>query len=274
MSIAIERVAVCSWSLQPTSPQALVDAMREIGLTRVQIGLNPILDGGQWTNCSAILQDAGITLVSGMLATVGEDYSSLGTIKATGGIVPDSTWPKSWANIQAMAPIAASLKLKLVTFHLGFVPQHEHDPAYQTLVKRVIQIADLYQSHGIDLGFETGQEDAPTLQAFLEQVDRPNVGVNFDPANMVLYDKGDPIAALHTLAPLLKQCHIKDAIRATTVGNWGLEVAVGTGQINWSKFFTTLDELGYRGLFAIEREAGEQRVADVKAATHYITNLS
>ncbi|HIG36854.1 MAG TPA: sugar phosphate isomerase/epimerase, partial [Oceanospirillaceae bacterium] len=127
-----------------------------------------------------------------MLSTEGEDYSNLGTIKATGGIVPDATWPKSWEKIQAIVPIAADLGLNLVTFHIGFIPPNETDPTYESLVQRVIQIADIFQSHGINLGFETGQENAHTLRAFLEHIDRPNIGVNFDPGNMILYNKGDP----------------------------------------------------------------------------------
>ena len=273
MSISIDRLAVCSWSLQPKSPQALLEALDEIGLKRVQLGLNPILEGGDWADGGKVLQDAGVTLVSGMLETVGEDYSTLDRIKETGGIVPDVTWPKSWENIQAMAPIAAGLGLKIVTFHAGFLPEEESDPSYEKLVGRITQIADLYESHGIDLGFETGQEDADTLKAFLERLDRPSVGVNFDPANMILYDKGDPIAALRTLAPFLKQCHIKDATRTTTPGEWGAEVATGTGEVDWPAFFATLEELGYTGDLAIEREAGEQRIVDIKAGKDHVLNL-
>jgi sugar phosphate isomerase/epimerase len=100
------------------------------------------------------------------------------------------------------------------------------------------------------------------------------VGVNFDPANMILYDKGDPIDALKTLAPYLKQCHIKDANRTTQPGEWGEEVQTGTGQVDWKAFLSALDGLGYDGVFAIEREAGEQRVEDILAAKKYICGLN
>jgi L-ribulose-5-phosphate 3-epimerase len=90
---------------------------------------------------------------------------------------------------------------------------------------------------------------------------------------MILYDKGDPIEALKALAPYLKQCHIKDANRTKEAGTWGEEVTAGTGQVDWDAFFKTLAALGYQGDFAIEREAGDQRVADIIAAKNFATPL-
>ena len=124
------------------------------------------------------------------------------------------------------------------------------------------------------MGFETGQETAETLAAFLRQLNAPRVGVNFDPANMILYDKGDPIAALRTLGPWLKQCHIKDARRTRVPGTWGEEVAVGTGEVDWPAFVAQLTALGFTGDLCIEREAGEQRIEDIRAARLHLERLS
>ena len=90
--------------------------------------------------------------------------------------------------------------------------------------------------------------------------------MNFDPANMVLYDKGDPIDAVITLAPWIRQVHIKDGTRTKVTGTWGEEVVAGTGDVDWPLFFATLDKIGYSGDLCIEREAGTQRVADIAAA--------
>jgi sugar phosphate isomerase/epimerase len=187
--------------------------------------------------------------------------------------VPDATWDANWRNIQAVAELAARLGLKLVTFHAGFLPHEESDPAFAKLLDRIERIAAVFARHGIALGFETGQETADTLAAFLRRLGRPEVGVNFDPANMLLYDKGDPIEALRTLGPWLKQCHIKDARRTRVPGTWGEEVTVGTGEVNWPAFLATLDALGYRGDLCIEREAGEQRVADIRAGRLHLETL-
>ncbi len=132
------------------------------------------------------------------------------------------------------------------------------------------QIADCFSKHGLKLGFETGQEDAQTLGVFLDRLERDNVGVNFDPANMILYDMGDPIEALRALMPRVMQVHLKDANRTTTPGAWGEEVVVGTGQVDWPAFFGALQEAGYADDLCIEREAGTSRVEDITAARTFV----
>jgi sugar phosphate isomerase/epimerase len=209
-----------------------------------------------------------------MISTVGEDYTTLESIKRTGGVVPDETWPATWKSIQADAELAQRMGLTLVTFHAGFLPHEESDPSFAKLLARLRQIADHVAARKITLGLETGQEEAGTLAAFLKKLDRPNVGVNFDPANMILYDKGDPVAALRTLGPWIRQCHLKDAVRTKTPGTWGEEVRLGTGQVDWKGFFRALDASGFTGTLSIEREAGSQRVADIRAAREYVEKLA
>jgi L-ribulose-5-phosphate 3-epimerase len=269
-----ERLAVCSWSLQPANPAALIGSLQEVGIARVQLALDPLRDHPEiWGATAAEFQRRGLSIVSGMFGTVGEDYTTLDSIRRTGGVVPDEHWATNWRNIQATAALAAQLGLSVVTFHAGFLPHEESDPSFQKLLGRITQIADLFAAKRIDLGLETGQETADTLAAFLQKLNRPNLGVNFDPANMLLYDKGDPIAALRTLGPWLKQCHLKDATRTKNPGTWGEEVTVGTGQVDWKAFFRTLGELRFTGNLCLEREAGTQRVADIRAGHRYVEQL-
>ena len=269
-----DRLAVCSWSLQPTSPQQLIEHLRAIGLSRMQLALDPLRENpAVWGETAALFQQAGISIVSGMFGTVGEDYTSLESIRCTGGLVPDDTWDENWENVQATAALAHQLGLKLVTFHAGFLPHEESDPEFEKLQHRIRLVADVFAAKGIDLAFETGQEEADTLKLFLEKLGRVNVGVNFDPANMILYDKGNPIAALRTLASWVKQCHIKDANRTQTPGTWGEEVPSGTGQVDWKQFFAVLREIGFTGHCCIEREAGTQRVADIITARKMVETV-
>jgi L-ribulose-5-phosphate 3-epimerase len=268
------KMAVCSWSLRPANPADLLAQLQVIGIRRVQIALDPLRESpAVWGVLPELFARNGVALVSGMFGTVGEDYSTLDSIRRTGGIVPDATWPENWRNIQTAADIAQKLGLKLVTFHAGFLPHEPDDPRLQTLFRRVSLVADLFAAKDMDLGFETGQETAETLGAFLEKLGKPHVGVNFDPANMILYDKGEPIGALQALGPWLKQCHIKDAVKTKTPGVWGEEVPVGSGQVDWPAFLRVLDKLGFQGNLAIEREAGEQRVTDICAARQYLEKI-
>ena len=270
-----QRLAVCSWSLQPTSPQDLIAKLSEIGVRRVQLALDPLRDDpAVWGKTPQLFQQAGIAIVSGMFGCVGEDYSTLDTIRVTGGIAPDSTWEQNRKNIQTSVALTQRLGLKLVTFHAGFLPHDERDPNFAKLKQRLSEVAEMFSARGIALGLETGQETAPALADLLQHLNRPNVGVNFDPANMLLYDKGNPIEALRTLGPWIRQVHIKDALRTKVPGTWGEEVMAGTGEVDWPAFFATLQEVGFNGDLGIEREAGDRRVADICAAREMVEKIS
>ena len=266
-ALSNKRLAVCSWSLQPSDLHDLVRKLQATGVSRIQLALDPLRETpALWENAAHVLQASGITIISGMFGCVGEDYSTLETIRTTGGIAPDATWKQNLENVRATVKLAAELNLKLVTFHAGFLPHDEADPNFAKMIERLAIVAKLFAAEQISLGLETGQETAQALAALLSKLDCPNVGVNFDPANMILYDKGDPIEALRILQSWIRQVHIKDAKRTRTPGTWGEEVTVGTGDVDWRKFFSTLNEIRFSGNFVIEREAGNQRIADIRAA--------
>jgi sugar phosphate isomerase/epimerase len=267
----IDRLAVCSWSLQAANPAELISRVENTGIPRLQIALDPLRDApATWSDTPNLLRKSGISMVSGMFGCVGEDYRTLESIRRTGGIAPDGTWEQNWKNAQASAALAQQLGLKLVTFHAGFLPHDERDANFEKMLRRLREVAEIFGVAEVNLGLETGQETAPVLAQLLRKLNRPNVGVNFDPANMLLYDKGNPIEALQVLGPWIQQVHIKDARRTKDAGTWGQEVTVGTGEVDWKAFFVTLKQLNFSGNFIIEREAGNQRVADIKEARRVV----
>jgi sugar phosphate isomerase/epimerase len=268
------RLAVCSWSLHPGDPRELVSKLQGTRIRRVQLALDPLRQNPSvWGQAAEVLRQDRIEIISGMFGCLGEDYSTLDSIRRTGGIAPDSTWEQNWKNIQTTAALAHGLGLKLVTFHAGFLPHDPNAPEFAKMVRRLGEAADIFRDANLALGLETGQETAPDLLRLLEKLRRPNLGVNFDPANMLLYDKGDPIDAVQTLGPWLRQVHIKDARRTTVPGTWGQEVAVGAGQVDWPAFVTALRRLKFTGDLVIEREAGEKRIADIRKAADLIGKL-
>jgi sugar phosphate isomerase/epimerase len=265
------RLAVCSWSLQAANPRELAAKLVSTGISRVQLALDPLRENpAVWGDAEAVLKQAGITIISGMFGCVGEDYSTLDTIRATGGIAPDETWEQNLENIRATVALATALGLKLVTFHAGFVPHDPADPGFAKMVGRLAAVAEIFAEAEMEVGLETGQETAAGLAALLEALKKPEVVVNFDPANMLLYGKGDPIEAVRVLARWIRQVHVKDANPTAVPGTWGEEVAAGTGQVDWPAFFTTLADVGFTGDIVIEREAGDQRVADIRTAREVV----
>lgn len=262
----IGAAGVCSWSLQPESPADLIDKTRACGMGRVQLALEP-LRSGAWDpmHAAEAMKQAAIEVMSGMFEPAGEDYTSLESIKRTGGLRPDATWEENQTRARECAEIASGLGLSLVTFHAGFIPHDRDDAERAVMIDRLRRIIDIFADQGVQLGLETGQETAATLEGLLEDVDRESVGVNFDPANMILYGMGDPIEALATLGPRIVQAHLKDATATTTPGQWGTEVPVGSGEVDWLAFGQLLSMLPASIPVVFEREAGDDRIQDICA---------
>ncbi|MEE9368000.1 MAG: sugar phosphate isomerase/epimerase family protein [Pontiella sp.] len=251
-------IGICSWSLH-NNPFEVFHTLEQTGLTHLHLGLV----------AANLFQEAiaenNWTVSATMLAFPQENYSSLDSIRETGGIVPDDCWALNRELVLDAIEKTAGMGVEFLSFHAGFI-DHTDDERYQEFCGRMRKLADSALAADIVLLLETGQETAEDLRAFLENLNHPALGVNFDPANMILYDKGDPIKAVRTLAPWIKHVHIKDAVKTPVSGQWGTEVPWGDGEVGCDKFIKTLDEIGYQGAMAVEREAGEKRAEDIKLA--------
>ena len=268
MNIDGHDIGVCSWSLRIPGLADLIAAIKRIGLAHVQLALAPLadFDDSQRHDTMALLRDSGLTVTAGMVNFPGEDYSSIVAIRKTGGLVPDDLWPHRRQRALACGNIAREMGLKLLSTHVGFIPPSSH-PAYRTMIQRVCELAEAFQPLGIELLMETGQETASELLQFLNDVHCRNIGVNFDPANMILYGAGDPIDAIRVLGRHIRHVHVKDAILSDQPGiKWGQEVPFGSGQVGPIRFLTVLQQVGYTGPLVIEREGGDDRIGDVKQA--------
>ncbi len=266
------RLGVCSWSLRPTDPDDLVRQARQCGLSCVQLALDPIRRG-EWTiERTRRALDAGeIRVLSGMMAMAGEDYTTLETIARTGGVRPDATWTSNLEAARENGEIAHALSLDLVTFHAGVIPEGRTDPERGIILDRLNQLLDVFADAGIRIAFETGQESAPVMLAALEEL-RHEPGVNFDPANMILYGTGDPIEAFEMLLPRVLQVHVKDALWTDQPGTWGREVVAGSGAVDFDRLCGLIDEHLPNLDLVIEREWGESRVEDVRRARDLIVS--
>jgi sugar phosphate isomerase/epimerase len=271
----VDQIGVCSWSLQATGPQDLAEKVNALGVKRVQLGLTPHRgDQGAWEGVQEVLGESGIKIVTGMYSTIGEDYTTPETIRRTGGIVPDEHWEENLELAKATAAKAKELGLPYIMAHAGFLPHDPSDPDFDKLSGRVATLAELFGEAGAGLMMETGQESADTLLAFLDEMKERganNVAVNFDPANMILYDMDEPIEALRKLAPHVRHTHVKDAKRTKVKGQWGEEVVVGTGEVDWVEFVRILSNADFDGSFIFEREAGDDRIGDIKQGIAALT---
>jgi L-ribulose-5-phosphate 3-epimerase len=272
MQIDSHDLGVCSWSLNAAGTGDLTAAVKELGLSHLQLALAPLLflDDKQKHRELGFLRGSGLAITAGMIGFPGEDYSTISRIRATGGFVPDDAWTlRRQLTIQA-AKLAHELGISILTTHVGFIPQSNHED-YPKLIDRVAQISAALGELGVTLAMETGQETASELLQFLNDLPNEfpgrNAGVNFDPANMILYGSGNPIEAIRILDRHIRHVHVKDAMASDEPGVlWGKQVPVGHGEVDWGEFLGALREVGYRGPLVIEQETGRQRLELVREA--------
>ncbi|MCY3019231.1 MAG: sugar phosphate isomerase/epimerase, partial [Planctomycetota bacterium] len=155
----------------------------------------------------------------------------------------------------------------------GAVPADAASAGYKDIVAAVREVCDYCKRNGQRFHLETGQETVDVLLRFIKDVGRDNLGINFDPANMILYNNGDPVAALRLIGRRVRGVHLKDALKTKVPGTWGAEVTVGTGEVNWPAFLAALAAVGFPGWLCLEREAGTQRVEDIRTGRLFVEKL-
>jgi sugar phosphate isomerase/epimerase len=257
-----------------------LDEIASMGVRRGQLGIpgDLVLNAdltGEWKSA---LERHGFALVTVFAAYQGEDYADIPTVQRTVGFIPRSTREERERRTYEVSDFAAALEVKSIATPVGFIPDDTSHPDYIAVRSMVRRVADHAAGHGQTFALETGQEPAHVLRHFLKDVDRPNVGINLDPANMILYGTGDPIEALSVLGPLVLSVHLKD-------GDWpprdqpdalGRERPLGQGTVGISRFIEKLKEIGFNGPLNIEREAENQqeRIADLRSAVVYLKKLT
>ena len=267
-----ERIGVCSWSYQRPLRE-VADEMAKIGVKGIDLALTPFVapDGRHGVEegeealafAKAQFASGAWRLFATMISFPQEDYSTLDTIRKTGGVVPDDCWPRNREIAAAAAELSGTLGAPYMLFHAGFLDE-SNPAAYAAYVERVSFVRDACARAGVQLILESGQETAEDLARFLRDV--PGLYVNFDPANMILYGKGRPMEALETLVPWIRKIHVKDADATAVPGTWGTERPWGEGQVGGAAFIDALNGLGFTGNLTIEREGGDDRVGDIARA--------
>jgi sugar phosphate isomerase/epimerase len=189
----------------------------------------------------------------------GESYADIPTVVRTVGLVPPATRTERLGEMKEISDFARLLGVDAVGLHIGFLPHDVNEPLYGEAVAVARQLCGHCKANGQNLHLETGQETADGLLRFLSEVDRDNLFVNFDPANMILYGVGEPIEALRKVGRYVRSVHCKDAKWAAHRGEeWGAETPLGEGDVGMEAFLRTLDDLGYAGPLTIEREIPQE----------------
>lgn len=251
-------VGICTWSLQ-NDAAAVMQTLEATGLSHLHLDVSAV------DLFADVIGSGAVKVSCTMTGFPQEDYLTLESIRRTGGIIPDDCFERNRQIVVDAIEKTAELGVPYLSFHAGFI-DHEDEAGFKQFFRRMNGLADVASDCGVMLLLETGQETAKDLRWFFDIIEHPALGVNFDPANMILYGKGDPVEAVTVLAPWIKHVHIKDAVKAAAPGEWGAEVPWGDGEVGAHAFVRVLGKINYTGALAIEREAGDSRVGDIKLA--------
>ena len=225
----------------------------------------------------AKLKEMGITISVVFGGFEGESYADIPTTAKTVGLVPPETRAARTQEMKEIADFAELLHVDALGLHVGFISHDASDPAYAEIVEVMRDVCDHCKGNGQRFHLETGQETAEGLLQFIADVDRDNLFVNFDPANMILYGSGEPIEALGKVGAHVRSVHCKDAKWAAKPGEqWGAETPLGEGDVGMENFLRKLRELGYEGPLTIEREIPEdpeRQKAEIGLAVNLLNDL-
>jgi sugar phosphate isomerase/epimerase len=190
------------------------------------------------------------------------------------GIVPEKYRAQRKQYLIQAGAFARRIGTPAVITHLGFIPENPTDPRFLDVVDTVREIAEELERLGLQFWFETGQETPITLLRLIKSVGTANVGINLDPANLILYGKANPIDALGIFGDYVKCVHAKDGCYPDDPMKTGQQVRVGDGQVDFPRFLVRLEEIGYSGELIIEREIkGEKQIEDIVYTVEYLRNL-
>jgi sugar phosphate isomerase/epimerase len=256
-----------------------LEVARELGVPTIQLHA-PARESRTTEKAEAFqqrLREAGITLTCVFGGFEGESYADIPTVERTVGLVPPETRAARTLEMKEISDFAKLLGVKAVGLHLGFVPHDTSSALYKDAVEVTRDLCDHVKGNGQALHLETGQETADGLLKFIQDVGRDNLFINFDPANMILYGTGEPIAALKKVGRYVRSVHCKDGKWAANPGKeWGAEVPLGQGDVGFENYLRTLKEIGYDGPLTIEREIPqepERQKAEIGHAINLLNEL-
>jgi L-ribulose-5-phosphate 3-epimerase len=193
--------------------------------------------------------------------------------KTIGLVPPDRRAERTDALCRA-ADFAAAAGVASITTHAGFIPEDPNDPNYGGTIEALCTIAQRCQERGIGFNFETGQETPVTLLRTIHDIGTDNLGINLDPANLLMYGKGNPVDALDVFGRYVRGVHAKDGEYPTDPYQLGVEKRLGDGRVNFPALVGKLKSLGYAGALTIEREiSGDQQAVDIRYAIDLLTPL-
>lgn len=199
--------------------------------------------------------------------------------------------PARVADMAKVVDLAADLGVRVVTGHIGVVPSDSRARHYPAMVAAGRSMGSYAARQGVTIAIETGPEKAVVLKRFLDDVGSRGLGVNLDPANLVMVTADDPVQAVSTLADYIVHTHAKDGVQLqpcdpnevygafasggfakleARMGKLFQEVPLGKGGVPWKRYLAALRAIGFAGYLTVEREVGANPAKDIATAVRFL----
>ena len=260
--------------LRDGDPNEAMAKVKSLDLPSCQLGWpsNADIETGHATRAAA---DAhGITITTLWAALPGPAVWNFTEGPTTIGLVPPEYRAERVAALQQAAQVAGTIGIDSIITHVGFIPENPSDPLYADTIAALKDVAHACVDNGVEFWFETGQETPITLLRTIHDIGTDNLGINLDPANLLMYVRGNPVDALDIFGQYVRGVHAKDGEYPTEGSKLGVEKSMGEGRVNFPVLVPKLKSMGYCGALTIEREiSGDKQVEDIKRAVAILEPL-
>jgi L-ribulose-5-phosphate 3-epimerase len=258
-------------------PEEAIARVKNLGMTTCFLSLDDYI-GKFNKDLAKQLQDLfnkyGVTPTAAEVVGPGKLTWDFINGPSTIGIVPKATRSERMDALKQTSDFAKMLGVPNVQTHCGFIPENPGDPLYEEAVIAIRELAEHCSGNGQSFLMETGQETPTTVLRTIQDVNKSNLGVGLDTANLILYGKANPVDAVDILGPHVRSVHAKDGKWPTNPDKLGEEVVIGSGLVDFRKVLTKLHNLGYTGAISIEREtSGPKQIEDVKQEKIYLQHI-
>ncbi len=194
--------------------------------------------------------------------------------------------------LKAAVNTAIELDCKVITTHIGRIPEDMTSQRYQIMLEACGEISDYAKQKGVYIAVETGPEPVEQLVEFCQKCD--GLAINYDPANLVMVTNVDEVQGVYTAGKYIVHTHAKDGIMKKYLGteetyevfatggieavqellaNYHEEKPLGQGSVRFKAYLQALKDVGYDGYLTIEREVKENAKADILLAVNYLQAL-
>src|SRR5438132_10128944 len=171
-------------------------------------------------------------------------------------------------HIRAVLSLSSDLGPRLVVVQAGRVREDQGDPRGRILTESLLALGHHGDRTGTVLALETGLESGQLLRQFLDRFDSGGLGVNLDPANLLL-GGFDPYESARALQGKVVHAHAQDA-RLAGPNRTGQLVPLGHGDLEWMRYLSVLEDIEYRGWLVVKQETGTNRLGDVAAGVQFL----